>query len=238
MGMRLRITDFETTGFEPPEAEVIEMGITDLILDQDGSTVGETSSFLYGAARGCPPAVRAVHHIQPGEIDGLPLFDPALMVASLGHPEVWVAHNSAFEQRFLPPTATGPVPWICTYKVAVRLFPDLPSHSNFALYYHFVDQGEIDVDMERAQPAHRAGPDTYVTARNLQVMMGETTIEQMIEWTKMPRLISVLQFGKHKGMRLSEVPYDYLSWLAFKSDMDDDVKWNARQEIDRRSKRS
>ena len=235
--MRLRVIDFETTGFEPPEAEVVEVGITDLILDQDGSSVSETTSVLCGAERPCPPAVRAVHHIQPHELEGRPVFMPEIMVASLSQAEAWVAHNCAFEQKFLPAIVTGPVPWICTYKVAVRLFPDLASHSNFALYYHFVDEGLIEADMERAQPAHRAGPDTYVTARNLQVMLEMATIEQMIEWTKMPRLISVLQFGKHKGMKLAEVPYDYLSWLAFKSDMDEDTKWNARQEIDRRSHR-
>lgn len=243
MDMRLRVIDFETTATDPEKGVVIEAGITETVLGAGGVLeIGETRGRLFGAEK-IPPETRAVHHISPQEIAGLPPFSPLEMIgetwageAGAPVPQAFVAHNCAFERLFMGDGAE-PAPWICTYKVALRLWPELASHSNFALFYWLLDKGVIEPDMARAQPAHRAAPDTYVTAWNLKAMLLKADVEQMIEWTKLPRVISVFNFGKHKGMKIGEVPYDYLTWLAFKSDMDEDTKWNAKQEIERRSHR-
>ena len=89
---------------------------------------------------------------------------------------------------------------ICTYKAALRAWPDAPSHSNGALRYWLEDQGLIAIDHTLTQPVHRAGPDAYVTAHILLALFnaGHTGLE-MIAWTKEPRLLPTCPIGKFRG---------------------------------------
>jgi exodeoxyribonuclease X len=43
--------------------------------------------------------------------------------------------TSSFERSFLE-RHFGDAIWVCTYKCALRIWPDLPSHGNQALRYH------------------------------------------------------------------------------------------------------
>ena len=60
------------------------------------------------------------------------------------------------------------------------------------------------------------------------------TVEQMLEWTREPRRLERIPFGKHRGRPWAEAPDDYLRWMAGQGDMDADVVAAARQEIERR----
>jgi exodeoxyribonuclease X len=86
-----------------------------------------------------------------------------------------------------------------------------------------------------ANPAHRAGPDAWVTAHLLIDLLKESTVEQMIQWTREPRRLDKIPFGKHRGSRWAEAPADYLRWMSGLSDMDADVVAAARQELERRA---
>jgi exodeoxyribonuclease X len=83
-------------------------------------------------------------------------------------------------------------------------------------------------------PPHRAGPDAWVTAHLLAEMIKLAPIEQLIDWTKQPRPMPVMSFGKHKGMAWAQVPTDYLDWMVAQTDMDADAVWHARAELSRR----
>ena len=39
-------------------------------------------------------------------------------------PAALVAHSCAFERQFVTEATTGAIPWICTYKVAMHVWPD------------------------------------------------------------------------------------------------------------------
>ena len=116
-----------------------------------------------------------------------------------------VAHNSAFEAQWLKRS----VPWICTYKCAIRAWPDAPSHSNQALKY-WLDHEDRDC----YYPPHRALPDALVTAQTLWRLLLEHPVSTLLWWTEEPRMVTKMPFGKHRGMLLSEAPKDYLSWVA------------------------
>ena len=45
------------------------------------------------------------------------------------------AHRASFEQRHCTPDLTGSADWVCTWKCALRLWPDLPRFSNQMLRY-------------------------------------------------------------------------------------------------------
>ena len=226
----LRVIDFETSGMEPPAAQVVEVGYCDLTRNDDGVwSVGQPVSWLCGVSA-MPPEVRAVHHITLAEVAGLAPFDPASVVAP--HCAAIVAHNWSFEAAFLGDQQT---PAICTLKAALRVWPDAPSHSNTVLRYWLEDQGLLSLDHDTAMPPHRAGPDAYVTAHILKALLAAgATGREVIAWTQEPRLLPKITFGKHKGAAWKDAPRDYLEWAAFKSDLDGDTKWNAERELERR----
>lgn len=228
----IRVVDFETTGFDPPEAEVCEMGYCDLVQSADGWSVGAWKGDLYGVDA-MPPQVRAIHHITLQDVSGRPKFIPEILWDALDGIVVVAAHNADFEGRFWGP-AQRPV--ICTYKCALRVCPDAPGHSNGTLRYWLEDQGKISIDPEKAQPSHRAGPDAYVTAHILKALLTEATGAQMVAWTKEPRVFPACPIGKEwKGRPWADVDPGFLGWVLRQPDMDEDIKWNVRREIARRS---
>lgn len=231
--MRVRVVDLETTGLEPPEAEVCEYGYCDLAQTEAGWVVEAPVSRLCHVDA-IPPEVRAVHHITMAEIIGAgqPHFDPAEVQNPDKDVTAFAAHNAAFEAKFVGEFG---LPLICTYKAALRVWPDAPSHSNGALRYWLEDQGLLALDHETAMPPHRAGPDAYVTAHILKALLtAGATGKDMVQWTREPRLMPKINFGKHRGAQWADAPADYLSWVVTKSDLDADTKWNADRELQRR----
>lgn len=223
----IRVIDFETTGVEPP-AEVCEVGICDLHLEE--KRIDPPRSWLCGV-KSMPPDVRAVHHISLAECEGQAPFDAATMIED-GLSAI-CAHNSEFETKFFAPT----LPVICTYKAALRVWPAAPSHSNGALRYWLEDQGLIAPQHDLTQPAHRAAPDAYVTAHLLLALFNTgATGREMIAWTKEPRLLQTCPIGKFRGKPWPEVEGGFLGWMMRQPTMEEDLKWNAAREIERRQK--
>lgn len=224
----VRVIDFETTGTEPP-AEVCEVGLCDV--DVTAQSVLGPRSWLCGVTT-MPPEVRAVHHIALAECLGLPAFCPS-SVAGHGIAAI-AAHNADFETKFFRPE----LPVICTYKAALRQWPQAPAHNNGALRYWLEDQGLIRPDHAKTLPAHRAGPDSYVTAHILLALINSgASIKQMIAWTSEPKVLPACPIGKFRGKPWGEVDPGFLGWMLRQPTMEDDLKWNAEREIARRSGR-
>lgn len=233
---RLRVIDLETTGTEPP-AEIIEFGRVDVEIGPAGTMVEPPLAWLYRPLRGIPPETMAVHHITEADFGpDTPVCTPEYL-----HSAVWggptpaalVAHSCAFERQFVTEATTGAIPWICTYKVAMHVWPDAPRHSNQVLRYW----RNLGLDNALAMPPHRAGPDAWVTAHLLADLAQYATFDQMVAWTNEPRPMPKLTFGKHRGQAWTEVPTDYLQWMERQTDMDSDVVWHAQQELARRRSR-
>lgn len=231
---RLRVIDLETTGTEPP-AEIIEFGRADVIVDSEGCRVERPMARLYRSLNGIPPETMAVHHITETDFDkNTPVCTPDRLRQAVwggAPPDVLVAHNCEFERQFVTEAVTDDLPWICTYKVALHVWPDAPRHSNQVLRYW---RGLV-LDPAYAMPPHRAGPDAWVTAHLLPELIQAASIEKMIEWTKEPRPMPTIPFGKHRGLGWGEAPLDYLQWMVGQSDMDADAVWNAKKELARRA---
>lgn len=233
---RLRVIDFEGNGLEPP-AEIIEYGFCDLFRD-DGQTewtVGQPQSELFGLKAPLDPQARAVHHLRPEDLAGRPAFDPVRIIedACVDGVSAIVAHAwDLYEGKWLGDTAN--LYPLCTYKAALRIWPDAPSHSNGALRYWLEDQDLIALDHAKTQPAHRAGPDAYVTAHILKALLALATGREMIAWTREPALLPRCPIGKFRGKPWREVEGGFLSWMLKQADMDKDLQWNAERELERR----
>jgi exodeoxyribonuclease X len=222
----IRVVDFETTGTEPP-AQVCEVGICDLHLEE--KTIKSPVSWLC-CVKEIPPEVRAIHHILLSDCENKPPFMQSDIFST--HCDAIAAHNSSFELKFFDSS----VPVICTYKSALRVWPEAPSHSNGALRYWLEDQGKIKPDHTLTIPAHRAAPDAYVTAHILLALFEfGVTGKDMVTWTREPPLMPRCPLGKFRGKPWSEVEDGFLGWMLKQPGMEEDLKWNAQREINRRT---
>lgn len=226
---KARVIDFETTGLQEDEnAAVCEAGFTDVNLND--LTIGTTTDWLVDPGQPIPPQAMAVHHITDAEVAGCmkPYQSSAVLMRDMDPTaHVFAAHNAAYEQHFF---GGGGVPWVCTYKCASVVWEDAPGFSNQVLRYWL----GLPVDTVKSQPAHRAGPDTHVTAFLLVALLKFRTIEELIEISKKPRVEKYIGFGKHKGQQWNDLPSDYLSWIVKESQMDADAKYNGRRILDAR----
>lgn len=224
-----RVIDIETTDSDLETSEVIEVGWVDVWFPLQGGKPFMSKPFQTFVRPTKPITVEAmaIHHITNEDAaNGLPQEElKALFIRD--RPDCFVAHNANFERAFLDTDGT---PWLCTYKSALRVYPDSPRHTNQVLRY----QLGINCDPVLAQPPHRAAPDAYVTAFILMKLAETVSIEQMIEWTSMPAKFPRVMFGKHKGSEWSDVPDSYLRWVINDGKFDEDVVWNVRTEQERR----
>lgn len=193
-----RVFDVETTGI-PTEEErhaVCEIGWIDIRMVGGEWRVDEAPiSMLVNPGRPMPIEALSVHHITDEMLAGaVPIGHGfrALMDGTDAARSCFVAHNADFEKEFF---GGGDVPWICTYKSALRIWPDAPSHSNQVLRYWRNPEG---LDRSIASVAHRAMPDAYVTAFLLRDMLQEAAVEDLIAWSKEPAILPKIQFGKYR----------------------------------------
>ena len=237
----MRVFDFETTGMAPP-AEVIEVGFCDY--DRTAGKVLTGDSYLCGAEV-VPPETRMVHHIRASDLRCatgglLPAFDAEkLVTAALARPAVaLVAHKADFEGQWVQRAAEGNIPLLCSYKAALRIWPEAPSHSVFGLLYWLEDQGKVAPIAERITPSHRALPDAYATAWVLKALYDAgMTGPQLSAWSRQPALMPRCPIGEHRGKPWADVPHGFLSWMVQNATMEEDLKYNAAIELDRRSGR-
>ena len=57
---------------------------------------------------------------------------------------------------------------------------------------------------------------------------GDDTFARMMELSSKPVLYRRMPFGKHKGLKIEEVPLDYLQWPSG-SDLEEDLRYTIEQ---------
>lgn len=224
--MNIYSIDFETTNIDPKIAHAVEVGLF-------SASYGLQNSFIRPPIP-IPPETSAVHHITDADVANAESWGEIRMKLRdlCTGPTIFIAHNAKYEQDILKDTFEGlEVSWICTYKCALRIWPDAPNHKNETLRYWL---GLQFLGRSWEQSAHSAGHDANVTYHICLKLLEHTTTEQMIAWSKEPAMLPKILFGKHYGLKWSEAPYDYLAWIMKTADMDADIKFNANAEITRR----
>ncbi len=231
----VRVIDLETTGNSTADGGVVEIGWQDVIGDaNDWRVDGAPGATLINPGKPITPNTAAIHHIIDADVVDAPGFQhaaPDILRAAPGPaPAALAAHRAAFEQRWCTPNFTGGLPWICTYKCALRLWPDAPTHSNQGLRYWRMPES---LDRATGLPAHRAGPDAYVTAHHLRDMLALADLQTLLAWSAEPALLVRVPFGPFRGRRWDEL--DDASLEQVISGGNADVAFTRREEIARRS---
>ncbi|QIG81769.1 exonuclease domain-containing protein [Stakelama tenebrarum] len=229
----VRVIDLETTGSAPPAHAVIEIGWQDVALGEDGrwDLYEEGGSTLVNPGRPIPPLTQAVHHILDEQVAEAPWWHDVARQALDPWPRrvALAAHRADFEQQYCTPALTRGADWICTWKCALRLWPESAGFSNQYLRYWRRPEG---MEHERGLPAHRAFPDAYVTAFHLRDMLNEAPLAQLIEWSSLPGLLPRVNHGPDRGKDWAELEEETL--VAFLGDRSEDVRYTAEQELERR----
>jgi exodeoxyribonuclease X len=229
----IRVIDLETTGVAPPAHGVCEIGWQDVALGTDGrwEIYGEGGSRLVNPGRPIPPVTQAIHHILDEHVADAPFWHDVARAVLDPWPRrvALAAHHASFEQHYCTPALTRSADWICTWKCALRLWPDSPSFSNQVLRYWKRPEG---LDHERGLPAHRAFPDSYVTAHLLRDQLNEVGLAQLREWSSLPGLLPRVRTGPDRGKEWREISDQVL--VGFLGDRDPDVRFSAETEVERR----
>ena len=229
--------DFETTGIDTKTCHPVEVALAH-----------EQFSWqqLIKPPIPIPPETSAIHHISDEDVakssawvDVREELIGTMLRGNVSNSRlpILVAHNAEYEKGVLANTPAGcadfpPVIWICTYKCALRVWPDAPAHKNEVLRY-FLKLGTNRGRQGHQQP-HSALHDTLVTRDLLLELLKHATIEQLVEWTELPAKLPYVPFGKHYKKPWSEVDSGYLMWVGKQADMREDVKFCAAEELKRR----
>lgn len=231
--MLIRVIDTETTGL-PPEAGVVEFGWCDITGTRGDTNLLENvkiSEWKNELAKPSYPieiAAKAIHHITEEDIKDA--RTPEAILSDLIHDDVdyFCAHNSKFEREFIGTEQ----PWICTYKAALRLCPKAPNHQNQTIRYYL----NTLVDPSLCIPAHRAGPDAYVTAHTLAKFLTAVPPEVLSNWEQEPPHFPYCPIGAEwRGKAWKDVDQGFLMWILRTKTMEADIKFNAQREINRRA---
>ena len=232
---RLRVIDLETTGDSFRNGGVVEVGWQDLAPEADGHWALQGGPESRLVQPGCPisAVTSAVHHIVDEDVAGAPAWTELAPAVLQGAGLVALAaHRAAFEKRWCLPPLTGRARWICTYKCALRLWPDAPSHSNQGLRYW---RRPLGLQRAAGLPAHRAGPDAYVTAHHLRDMLSLASVGQLLAWSEQPALLVRVPNGALRGRRWDELDDGQLDRvLSGEWGQNQDMLFTARQERARR----
>lgn len=219
--MIIRAIDLETTGI-PSESDkhaIVEIGVCDLEIRDDGFIWVECPRATFcNPGRPIPHEAMAVHHITDADV-----AEATGDLSFIGEADFYAAHFAEFETKFWTPGR----PLIDTWKVALRLWPDATSHSLQFLRYHL----GLPTKGIFAEPPHRAGPDSYLCALLLELIIKEKrcTIDDMVRWSSGLALLPRCPLYAHKGKKWEDVPTGYLDWIVNKAvDMDPAVKANAK----------
>ncbi|MDB5042218.1 MAG: exoX [Candidatus Eremiobacteraeota bacterium] len=196
-----------------------------------------------------PADASALHHIVDADVADAPSREEALYALQtwLLPDDVIVCHNVDFDQRFLPEIADRK--WLCSLRLARHLLPDLTSHKNAALWYHF--GGEKIEDR-----LHGAVADIAVTRfvfenllrlyRNFarEHALGDPAriakaeqIDTLIAFSARPYILKFMPFGKHRGVSMDAVPVSYFRWAleGGMPDLDADLRFNFERQLKRRA---
>jgi exodeoxyribonuclease X len=229
----IRCVDLETTGLpDDGPCGIVQYGYSDLRFGIVHAPVAE----FVKCEIPCSIGARAVHHISDAEIASGIKPDRVGMILQEGNPDHFAAHNIDHEKKYF---SGGDRPWLCTYKTALRIWPDAPGHKLMELRYFLDIDADEDFNPELAMPPHRAPADAYVCAFVLKRILEQESIETLVKWSSGPALLYMCWMKKYKGTPWRDVPADYLDWILNKSDITDrDIRATAKYYYNLKMKRT
>lgn len=112
------VVDVETTGLDPQRDEIIELAMTPFTYGLDGTvfSVGDSFQGLRQPSGPITPEITAITGITNEMVAGQ-IIDPAVVAKFAAPASLVIAHNAAFDRRFLERFCDvfSPKPWACSF---------------------------------------------------------------------------------------------------------------------------
>lgn len=136
---------------------------------------------------------------------------------------ILIGHNVQFDCRMLADVLPANYTKVCTLRMARNLWTELKKDEE----NHKLGTLAIMFGLESG-PAHRAMGDA-VTCLNLLRYITRaakvTSFKNLIQLGTSPLSLETrINFGKHEGMRLRELPISYVQWICNQQSMDPDLR--------------
>lgn len=216
MFSKLAFVDVETTGLSVSDSSIIEIGV--VYLDDRFQPIGTWESLIKPDRGEITPEISALTGIIPDDVAQSPGAE--VIADQLKGVDVLVAHNADFDRQFIDPIlgSDNGHEWVCTYNLALHLWPDAPAHKLQVLRYW---QGILEwggYSRKSLSEAHRALPDCLVGAALLQRLAARVggNVDRLIAGTKQIALLPRIPFGDLRGQPFCEADVGLLEWIIRK----------------------
>lgn len=200
----------------------IEIAYAPIQIHDGKLTLDKTQIFdqLYSVDEPISYAAMAVHHILESELVNQPHYKTFSLPAETTY---IIGHNIDYDIRTIEKCGidTSNIKAICTLALARLVWPDAEAHNISALIYMITKGSEKAREM--IKKAHRADMDIILTAN---ILMHEIhhlniqTLEALYEASEDARIPRTINFGKHRGTAIADLPADYIQWLLRQEDLD------------------
>lgn len=217
--MQAIILDTETHTLN---GQPIEIAYAPIDVQNGKLTLDKSKLFdqLYSVDEPISFAAMAVHHILESDLLNKPHYSSFTLPPDT---QYIIGHNIDYDIRAIEKCGvnTSSIKAICTLALARRVWPDAEAHNISALIY-MISKGS-EKAREMIKKAHRADMDIILTANILMHIVHQLNINSMEELyaasedARIPRSIN---FGKHRGTNISDLPADYIQWLLRQDDLD------------------
>lgn len=219
--MEAIILDTETTGLETNE--VIELAFAEVVFIDNSGNIDTTQEALFNfkPKSEMQYGAMAVHHILPEELEDFPPSSEA--AGKVPKVEYIIGHNIDYDIKALGIDLDS-VKRIDTLAIARKLWPECDSHTQSALMY-YLNEDKVAV-RNVLKRAHNALADIRICKTILDhaladlYLLGVWDMESLYQYSEAARIPEKMAFGKHKGERIEDVPYDWIKWYASQANTD------------------
>lgn len=216
--MRYVIADCETPSLNPKDG-VCEVAFIEI--DIDGALV-ESHTSLIDPEVPISPEAAGVHGIRDSDVEDAPTLEEYMTIVRdrpyLKDDFIFIAHNAKFDWDRLGSWFNCNTK-LCTLRLCRKLWPEAPNHKLQTMRMY------LDLPFVRGD-AHSALGDVEVCRGIIVKAMSEfnLTMAELVELSNSPIPVKAMSFGKYKGVPLSEVPKQYVTWALKNLDLDPDLK--------------
>ena len=217
--MQAIILDTETHTLN---GQPIEIAYAPIEVENGKLTLDKSKLFdqLYSVDEPISFAAMAVHHILESDLIDRPHYSTFILPTDT---QYIIGHNVDYDIRAIEKCGvdTSSIKAICTLALARRVWPDAEAHNISALIY-MISKGS-EKAREMIKKAHRADMDIILTANILMHIVHQlniNSIEELYAASEDARIPRSINFGKHRGTNITDLPADYIQWLLRQDELD------------------
>lgn len=200
----------------------IEIAYAPIEVENGKLTLDKSKLFdqLYSVDEPISFAAMAVHHILESDLIDRPHYSSFTLPTDTHY---IIGHNVDYDIRAIEKCGvdTRSIKAICTLALARRVWPDAEAHNISALIY-MISKGS-EKAREMIKKAHRADMDIILTANILMHIVHQlniNSIEELYAASEDARIPRSINFGKHRGTNIADLPADYIQWLLRQDELD------------------